>query len=69
MVYGIVLLINFAHGDILMIGAYVGYFLLSTLGASPGGMFAAFGAAMVICACFGVSIERLAYSRLEPRRA
>ena len=28
MVYGIVLLINFAHGDILMVGAYVGYFVL-----------------------------------------
>ena len=32
MVYGIVKLINFAHGDILMIGAFIGYFVLTKIG-------------------------------------
>ena len=35
MVYGIVKLINFAHGDILMVGAYAGYFVLMAFGANP----------------------------------
>ena len=35
MVYGIVMLINFAHGDVLMVGVYCAYFVLNALGASP----------------------------------
>ena len=35
MVYGIVKLINFAHGDILMVGAFVGYYVMGALGVSP----------------------------------
>ena len=65
MVYGIVLLINFAHGDILMVGAYTGYFVLSVLGTSPPALALAFLCAMSFCACLGVSIERLAYRPLR----
>ena len=65
MVYGIVLLINFAHGDILMVGAYVGFFVLGAIGAGPLGMLAAFIAGMIICAGFGLTIERLAYRPLR----
>ncbi|MDR0584391.1 MAG: branched-chain amino acid ABC transporter permease [Treponema sp.] len=65
MVYGIVLLINFAHGDILMVGAYAAFFVLGAVGAGPLGMFLAFIVSMIICASFGVTIERLAYRPLR----
>jgi branched-chain amino acid transport system permease protein len=65
MVYGIVMLINFAHGDILMVGAYAGYFALVTLGTGPLGLVAAFIFSMALCACLGVVIERLAYRPLR----
>lgn len=65
MVYGIVLLINFAHGDILMIGAYVAFFVLSAIGAGPLGMMLSFIIAMIVCAGFGVTIERTAYRPLR----
>ena len=65
MVYGIIRLINFAHGDILMVGAYVGFFVLGAIGAGPLGMLFAFAAAMIICACFGITIERFAYRPLR----
>ncbi|GAB6391720.1 MAG: branched-chain amino acid ABC transporter permease [Treponematales bacterium] len=65
MVYGIVLLINFAHGDILMVGAYAAYFVLGAIGAGPVGMLAAFAVSMAVCAVFGVTIERLAYRPLR----
>ncbi|AEF86348.1 inner-membrane translocator [Treponema primitia ZAS-2] len=65
MVYGIVLLINFAHGDILMVGAYAGYFVLSKFGVSPLTLAAAFLFAMTLCGCLGVFIERFAYRPLR----
>jgi branched-chain amino acid transport system permease protein len=65
MVYGIVLLINFAHGDILMIGAYTAFFVLSAIGGGPIGMLAAFVVSMILCAVCGISIERLAYRPLR----
>lgn len=65
MVYGIVKLINFAHGDILMLGAYSGYFVLRQFGATPVGMFLAFIFAMVVCAVISILIERLAYRPLR----
>ncbi len=70
MVYGIVQLINFAHGEIYMIGAFTGLFLVTTAGLPIG---AALLGAMVICMLVGVLVERLAYrplrgksSRLSP---
>ena len=65
MVYGIVRLINFAHGDILMVGAYTGYFILRTMGVTPLSLTLAFLAAMVACGILGVVIERLAYRPLR----
>jgi branched-chain amino acid transport system permease protein len=66
MVYGILRLINFAHGDVYMVGAFAAYFLARWTGA--GGANASLGAAilvllgaMVICALLGVLIELLAY--------
>lgn len=65
MVYGIVKLINFAHGDILMIGAYAGFFVLSAWGVNPVSMTIAFIFAMIVCAILAVIIERFAYRPLR----
>lgn len=65
MVYGIVKLINFAHGDVMMVGAYAGYFVLCALGTTPLGMVCAFVAAMIICALLILVIERVAYRPLR----
>jgi branched-chain amino acid transport system permease protein len=65
MVYGIVLLINFAHGDILMAGAYAGYFVLIKFGVSPLSIIFAFMFAMVLCAALGITIECFAYKPLR----
>jgi len=67
MVYGIILLINFAHGNILMVGAYTAFFVLVGIGTGAGawGMVLAFLAAMIVCMIFGVTIERLAYRPLR----
>lgn len=61
MVYGIVQLINFAHGDIIMVGAYVIY-----VGMVMGGMpvWAAVLLSMAFCALAGIFIEKVAYQRL-----
>ena len=65
MVYGIVKLINFAHGDILMLGAYAGYFILSSIGTTPLGMILAFAFAMILCGIAAILIERFAYRPLR----
>ena len=65
MVYGIVKLINFAHGDVMMIGAYVGYFVLRAVGTTPAGLACAFAAAMAGCALLSLLIERCAYRPLR----
>jgi branched-chain amino acid transport system permease protein len=65
MVYGIVKLINFAHGDILMLGAFVGYFVLSAIGVTPGTMFIAFVVSMTVSALLGMFIERTCYKPLR----
>lgn len=72
MVYGILKFINFAHGDILMVGAYIGLFVFDALrGDSPLGVwtFIAFLIAMLtsaaFCAFLGVTIERVAYKPLR----
>jgi branched-chain amino acid transport system permease protein len=67
MVYGILRLINFAHGDVFMVGAYlafyaVGWFGLSqTGGVGIGGVLLVFAVAMIGCALLGVLIERTVY--------
>ncbi len=62
MVYGIVRLINFAHGDVFMVGAYLGFFSLSVW-RLPFPL--AIVVAMVGCAGLGVFIERMAYKPLR----
>ena len=65
MVYGVLRLINFAHGDVYMLGAFAGYFLANALNldASPSilGAIAVTLGAMVACGVIGVLIERFAY--------
>lgn len=65
MVYGIVKLINFAHGDVMMIGAYTGYFVLTATDPTPLGLVLAFLGAMVVCAVLSIAIERCAYRPLR----
>lgn len=65
MVYGIVKLINFAHGDVMMVGAYTGYFILRTFGATPFGLAMAFVGAMIVCSLLSLLIERCAYRPLR----
>jgi len=62
MVYGIIKLINFAHGDIYMIGAYIG-FAITTFGGL--GFLPAIVVAMVLCAILGVVTEKVAYKPLR----
>jgi branched-chain amino acid transport system permease protein len=70
MVYGVLKLINFAHGDVYMVGAFAGYYLA---GASGGGgnsfirVSLVFLGSMVICGVLGYLIERLAYRPLRNR--
>src|SRR5215472_15472868 len=64
MVYGVLRLINFAHGDVYMVGAYAGYYLSRKLqGREPSFVSALLVmlGAMVACAILGLIIERLAY--------
>ncbi len=65
MVYGIVKLINFAHGDILMLGAFGGFFILSAMGVTPLTMLLAFIVSMIACALVGIIIERTCYKPLR----
>ncbi|MDO5681918.1 MAG: branched-chain amino acid ABC transporter permease [Propionibacteriaceae bacterium] len=62
MVYGIIQLINFAHGDVYMVGAYVGFASMSILGL---GFIEALVLAMLACMVLGVVIERVAYKPLR----
>ncbi|MBN9693954.1 MAG: branched-chain amino acid ABC transporter permease [Verrucomicrobia bacterium] len=68
MVYGVLRFINFAHSDVFMIGAYVGFYLAPRLGAGSlmGGMAVLLGA-MAVCALLGMAIEKLAYKPLRNR--
>ncbi len=62
MVYGIVKLINFAHGEILMIGAFIGYFFAMTFGMS---LIPLLILSMIGCAILGMTIDRIAYKPLR----
>lgn len=62
MVYGIIKLINFAHGDIYMVGAFIGYTMIHSFGM---GFFPALLTAMALSALLGVLIERIAYKPLR----
>jgi branched-chain amino acid transport system permease protein len=72
LVYGVLLLINFAHGDIFMVGAYIAFFvstfLLSTSGPElPQGAALALTipATVILTSLVGVTLERIAYRPLR----
>ena len=62
MVYGIVQLINFAHGEIYMFGAFVGLYLVVAFGMN---IFVALLGAMAFCMLLGMLVERIAYRPLR----
>ena len=62
MIYGIIKLINFAHGDIYMVGAYIGFFAVTVTGLS---IVPALLISMVVTALLGMLVERLAYKPLR----
>jgi branched-chain amino acid transport system permease protein len=70
MVYGIIKLLNFAHGDVYMVGAFVGFALLSAFGglssgASMAALLVVLVLAMLSTGLGGVLIERVAYRPLR----
>src|SRR3954466_11788661 len=71
MVYGVLNLINFAHGEVLMIGAMAGYTILNLLNdfapGLPGGVKLAIAiiGAIPVCVILNIVIERVAYRRLR----
>lgn len=66
MVYGIIKLLNFAHGDIFMVGSFISYYLILSLGMN---IFVAFLVTMALTAILGVVIDQVAYKplRTSPR--
>ena len=62
MVYGIARMLNFAHGDIIMVGAYICFVAVSSMSLPP---LVGVLLAMVVCTILGVTIERLAYRPLR----
>ncbi|WP_294510559.1 branched-chain amino acid ABC transporter permease [uncultured Intestinimonas sp.] len=62
MVYGIAKMLNFAHGDVIMVGAYVCFFATGQFGLPP---LVGVLLAMVVCTVLGMVIERLAYKPLR----
>src|SRR5947208_10393165 len=72
MVYGVLRFINFAHGDVFMIGAFTGYYVAPRLYPLIGGSRLLAGPivlllAMIVCSTLGVTIEKLAYKPLRFR--
>ena len=57
MVYGIAKMLNFAHGDIIMVGGFTAFTVVSTMGGSP---IVGILAAVVVCTALGVAVERVA---------
>ena len=62
MVYGIAKMLNFAHGDVIMVGAYISYVALRSLNMPP---LIATLIAMVVCTLLGMTIEKTAYKPLR----
>lgn len=61
MVYGIAKMLNFAHGDVIMVGGYMIFVTLSTIGNPILGLLAA----IIFCVALGVTIEKVAYKPLR----
>ena len=62
MVYGIAKMLNFAHGDIIMVGGFTVFTIVSTAGGSP---VVGVLASIVVCTVLGVTIEKVAYRPLR----
>ena len=62
MVYGIAKMLNFAHGDVIMVGGYISFCAMSYLGLPS---WLAVIMAMAVCTVLGIVIERLAYKPLR----
>ncbi len=62
MVYGIAKMLNFAHGDVIMVGAYVCFFAASRFGLPP---IVGVLLAVAVCTVLGITIEKLAYAPLR----
>lgn len=62
MVYGIAKMLNFAHGDVIMVGAYISFCATSYWNTSP---LVSVLLAVVVCSVLGIAIERLAYKPLR----
>lgn len=62
MVYGIILLLNFAHGDIIMVGAYISWLVMAQLGMPP---VVAMILSVLGCTLLGVLIDKVAYAPLR----
>ena len=70
MVYGIIGMINFAHGEVYMIGSYIAFIAITLLAMAGIDsllpiMFVAFAASMIVTSAYGYSIERVAYRPLR----
>jgi len=62
MVYGIAKMLNFAHGDVIMVGAYIIFTIISTWGMHP---MVGVIVAVALCTVLGITIERIAYKPLR----
>ena len=62
MVYGIAKMLNFAHGDVIMVGAYMSYTVVSSMGLP---VVVSILIAMAVCTLLGIVIEGLAYKPLR----
>jgi len=74
LVYGVLLLINFAHGDIFMVGAYIAFFVSTALLAGDGlsnfqALVLTIPLTMLLTSCVGVTLERVAYRPLRRKGA
>ena len=66
MVYGIAKMLNFAHGDIIMVGGYTIYvFCAMSVASSPAFFFVAIAMAVIVCTLLGVIVEKIAYKPLR----
>ena len=62
MVYGIAKMLNFAHGDVIMVGSYVVFVAVSNMGVNP---YVAILISMAVCTVLGMTIEKVAYKPLR----
>lgn len=62
MVYGIAKMLNFAHGDVIMIGSYIVFFAFGSFGLNP---IVSVLLSMIVCTVLGITIERVAYRPLR----